>query len=199
MPTRIDRRPALGRAHARVTHATVSALWLGLESRDPDTANHSRRVARLAAGVGRRMGLRPADLRTLIHAALLHDIGKYFVPIAVLNKPGALDPAEREVIERHVAAGVRIVASFPALRHLLPAIEGHHERVNGSGYPQRASGDGICQAARILAVADCWDALVSDRPYRRAMGREEAKEILREGAGHQFDPEVVEALMAVVG
>jgi HD-GYP domain-containing protein (c-di-GMP phosphodiesterase class II) len=149
----------------------------------------------LAVRIGRKLGLPRSELRTLIHAALLHDIGKFAVPDAVLQKPGELNKAERELIEAHVRAGCRIVASFPKLWHLLPAIAGHHERLQGGGYPASIAGEHIPLSARVLAVADIWDALVSDRPYHRGMPFEEAQALLQAGAGRLYDPRVVDALM----
>jgi putative nucleotidyltransferase with HDIG domain len=182
----------------RAKHVAIMALYLALRAKDPPTAAHSRRVARLAVKIGRKLGLPKDEVRALLHAGFLHDIGKFAVPDAVLSKPDELDPAEREMIERHVRAGCRIVASFPMLWHLLPAIAGHHERMRGDGYPASTAGEHIPLSARVLAVADTWDALVSDRPYRRALPHQRAKEILLAGAGRLYDPKVVAALMAIV-
>lgn len=183
----------------RISRLTVRLLWLALAKKDPATALHCRRVGRLAAQIGRELGLPRGEVRTLLQAGWLHDIGKFAVPAAILSKTGPLNEAERTLIEGHVRAGCRIVGSFPALRHLLPAISGHHRRLDGSGYPATQAGEPVVDlGARVLAVADTWDALVTDRPYRPAMPRLEAEEILRDGAGHLYDPDVVGALFDVV-
>ncbi|MFO0888310.1 MAG: HD domain-containing protein [Isosphaeraceae bacterium] len=185
------------RKRNRARHTLVRTLCKALRHHDPYTAAHSVRVGRLAAKIGRRLGLSKFEVRSLLHGGWLHDIGKFFVPLAVLNKPAALDAAEREVVMRHVSDGVRLIASFAALWDLIPAIGGHHRRINGSGYPVEIDGD-LALAARVLAVADVWDALVSDRPQRRAMSREQAQAIIQAGAGDEYDPQVVAALLAVV-
>lgn len=174
---------------------TIRALWRSLAARDPATAAHSRRVARLARRIGRRLGLGPDELRMLSRAGRLHDIGKLATPDATLRKPGSLDEAERRRIERHVRDGVLILADFPALWQLLPLVATHHERWDGAGYPAGLAGSAIPYGGRILAVADSFDAMTASRPYRGRLPAKAARRILRSGAGTQWDPAVVEAFL----
>jgi HD-GYP domain-containing protein (c-di-GMP phosphodiesterase class II) len=170
-----------------------------LKARHLDTALHSKRVTLLSGRIGRRLGLSRRQLRKLVLAAWLHDIGKVGTPDAVLLKRGPLTPRQRQVIDLHVRHAIEILGPMPELWHLLSAIAGHHERHNGSGQPCRLAGDSIDICARVIAVADSFDAMTQKRCYTKAgMPRERAVEIIRSEAGTLFDPEVVAAFLDVV-
>ncbi len=147
-------------------------------------------MAELSVSVGLRLGLRPAALRALAEGAYLHDVGKVGIPDHVLNKPGALTDEERAWIQEHPIVGTDIVGRAPSLREALKVIRQHHERYDGGGYPDGLAGDEISLAARIVAVADVWDALTSDRAYRPAWPPDRALRHLDAGRGTHFDPGV---------
>ncbi len=179
--------------------ARVNSLLLDLQEADRSTGEHTRRVALNAVLVGEELGLSRGRLRSLALGGLLHDIGKLGVSVAILQKPGALDPAERAAIERHPALGAAMLDQLggfgPDVRSL---VLDHHERPDGAGYPHGLAGDELSLDARIMAVCDVFDALVSERPYRAAWPVERALETLRQGAGTQFDASCVDALTGVV-
>ena len=178
---------------------TIAALAAAVEARDENTKGHNLRVAELAVQIGRAMGLPNETLRTLARAGLLHDVGKIGIPDSILSKPGALDPGEWVVIKRHPEMGHAILSRVDRLRHEAEIVIAHHERLDGSGYPRGLRGDAIPIESRILAVADTYDVLVSDRPYRKAFGREHAVKILREESGsHLWEP-AVRALLRSLG
>ena len=173
----------------------LHALTAAVEAKDPYTHGHSARVARLAVGVGERLGLEADELRRLAQGARLHDIGKIGVPDAVLNKPAELTPDEWDWIKAHPIVGWEIASRAPSLRSALDVIRHHHERWDGSGYPDGRGGDATPLPARIAAVADVWDALTSDRAYRPAWPADQALAHLVAGSGRLFDPACVEALV----
>jgi HD-GYP domain-containing protein (c-di-GMP phosphodiesterase class II) len=144
------------------------------------------------------MGLPPEQVERVRHAGELHDAGKVAIPDAILSKPGPLDDEEWAFIRRHPLIGERIVASAPSLVEVAHLVRSTHERWDGGGYPDGLAGDGIPLGSRIVAVADAFDAMVSERPYSTALTREEAVAELRRNAGTQFDPAVVEAFRAVL-
>jgi len=174
----------------------VSCLAIAIDARDPCTNGHIQRVRYYASEVGRRLGLPPAELEALRVAALLHDVGKLGIPDHLLRKPGKLSASEYALVKRHVAIGNAILRPVPFEGPVIEFIATHHERFDGRGYPHGLQRDQIPLGGRILAVVDVFDALTSDRPYRRALTREEALAILRDEAGAHFDPDVVEALAA---
>jgi HD-GYP domain-containing protein (c-di-GMP phosphodiesterase class II) len=182
------------RLEAEASQALVAAL----QAREGYTAEHSRSVVELSLAVGRELGLDDQELVALGQVALLHDVGKIGVPDAVLLKPGPLEAGELEAMREHPAIGERILAAVEGLRHLAPAVRAEHERWDGSGYPDGLAGEAIPLASRICLACDAYDAMTTDRPYRRALATEDAIAELRRGAGAQFDPRVVEALLAVV-
>jgi len=188
----------LRRRGSRCAGVQVDHFLRTLEARDRYTASHCSRVAAFADLIAEEMGLRnPSRLLHLRVAALLHDLGKIDVPLEILHKPGKLDEAEWEAMRSHVEAGCRRAAG--TRRAICRIIAQHHERPDGKGYPRRLRGDQICLEARIVAVADAFDAMTSDRPYRAALDPEVAlAELLRSSAPgadeQQFDPRVVAAL-----
>jgi len=153
-----------------------------IEARHSRTDGHSDRLAERAIQLGERLGLCEEDLQELRLGCLLHDIGKVAVAEEILLKPGRLNAAETEIVRQHPVTGEKICAPLRCLRPILPLIRHHHERMDGSGYPDGLHGEEIPLKARILQVADVYDALTSDRPYREALGSEEALEILRQEA-----------------
>ncbi|HET9848595.1 MAG TPA: HD-GYP domain-containing protein [Candidatus Dormibacteraeota bacterium] len=178
---------------------TIAALAAAVEARDENTKGHNLRVAELAVQIGRAMDLPNDRLRTLARAGLLHDVGKIGIPDSILSKPGALDPAEWVIIKRHPEMGQAILARVERLRREAEIVVAHHERMDGSGYPRGLRGEQIPLESRILAVADTYDVLVSDRPYRRAFDRTRAIAVLREECGtHLWEP-AVRALIRSLG
>ena len=174
-------------------------LVLTLEARDPYTRGHSERVAQLSRQIAYEMRLPPEQVKKIEIAARLHDLGKIGIPDGILLKPGPLTPSERAEIQLHPTKTVDMLRHLGFLNGTLPMIEGHHERYDGGGYPSGLAGEEPPLGARILAVADAYDAMTSSRPYRPAMTSEQAIKILKEGAGSQWDPEVVEAFLRAFG
>lgn len=177
---------------------TVTALASAVDAKSPWTAGHSERVTQLAVRIGRSLGLDKHNLATLHLGGLFHDIGKLGVPETVLDKPGKLTESEYELVKGHPAKGADIIRHIEAYHDVIPIVMQHHEWFDGRGYPKGLAGDAIYIGARILAVADVYDALVSDRPYRKGWETEKARDYLRENSGSQFDPEVVVAFMNIL-
>ena len=176
----------------------VDALLAALEARDGYTGDHSRAVVELAGAVAQYLGLSAEEMTEVEQTARLHDIGKIGIPDAILTKPGPLTESEWQMMRQHPIIGARIVASIGSLAHLVPAIRAEHERWDGTGYPDGLASEQIPLASRIGFACDAYHAMVSDRPYRAAMGREVAMEELRRHAGTQFCPITIEALLAVI-
>ena len=177
----------------------LHSLTAVIDAKDPYTAGHSERVARIAVLVGEAAGLSEAARGDLYLAGLLHDVGKIGTPDAVLLKPGKLTPDEYETIKQHPLIGERIVASIKPFDRLRPAVRHHHERWDGAGYPDQLAGEGVPLYARILGVADAVDAMMSPRRYRPGLAPPVIDRILAEERGRQFDPELVRAFAAVKG
>jgi HD-GYP domain-containing protein (c-di-GMP phosphodiesterase class II) len=174
-------------------------LALMAETREPYARGHSERVGLLANEIAVWIGC-PAELiREIQLAAILHDVGKIVIPDHILYKPGGLTLAEYSEIMRHPAASVDIVGNLNRFDELVPMIESHHERYDGSGYPSKLKADGIHLGARILAVADAYDAMTSPRPHRARLSNEEAIRTINDGSGAQWDPMVVHAFMEMIG
>jgi HD-GYP domain-containing protein (c-di-GMP phosphodiesterase class II) len=193
---RIDGALELSRAYRG------TALLLGdvVESDDAYTGSHSRDVVDLARGVGQRLGLDAVGMRNLEFGALLHDVGKIAVPKAIINKPGPLDDAEWAIMRRHTIDGQRMLESVGGVLTAVGAIvRSSHERFDGGGYPDGLAGEAIPIEARICAACDAFNAMTTDRSYRRGVPTEDAVAELRRCAGSQFDPQVVETLIAQLG
>jgi hypothetical protein len=184
----------VSRGHPEALDALIGAV----EAKDPYTHGHSSRVAEMSARMGIRIGLEPEALRALHQGASLHDVGKISVPDQILNKPGKLDPDEWTSIEAHPVVGWELASRAPSLRRSLAAIRYHHERWDGTGYPDKLRGRDIPLAGRIVAVADVWDALTSDRAYRPAWPLDQAVSHLVAAEGILFDPLCVEAFLDVL-
>ena len=181
----------------RLLLSTVETLATAIDAKDEVTHDHVRRVQQGTMALARRMGVTdPAALQALEAAALLHDTGKIAVPEHILNKPGKLTFAEFEKMKRHAPIGAEILSSIEFPYPVVPIVRHHHENWDGTGYPDKLKGAEIPLGARILSVVDCFDALTSDRPYRRRMTDAQALKILRERSGVMYDPEVVDAFIA---
>jgi HD-GYP domain-containing protein (c-di-GMP phosphodiesterase class II) len=169
------------------------SLTAAIDAKDEYTYGHSERVARAAVELGRELGLREAELSDIYLAGLLHDIGKIGVRDDLLTKRGPLTDEEFKHVQQHPVIGHRILAGLEAIAHLLPGVLYHHERVDGRGYPEGLIGQSIPLLARILAVADAFDAMNTSRPYRSAIPAGRVDQILRDGAGAQWDSAVIDA------
>ena len=173
--------------------ATVRALSNAVEARDAYTGQHAERVAAYGLAIARATGINVADEPQLEFGFLLHDIGKVGVPDEILFKPAALSQEEFDRIARHAEIGAAILGHVDFLDEAMLIVRHHHERWDGTGYPDGLKGEAIPLAARVFAIADTLDALTSDRPYRTAVGWAAAREVIRAGSGSQFDPAVVRA------
>jgi putative nucleotidyltransferase with HDIG domain len=178
---------------------TLYALARTVDAKSSWTAGHSMRVTQLAIDIAKVLGLSQELRDDLQRAALLHDIGKIGIPQSIIDKPGKLTDEEYNIIKRHPSIGAGILNPIRAYANIIPIVEEHHERYDGKGYPFGKSGEQIHPSARIMALADTFDAMVSDRPYRAGLAEEQAIAIIRKEAGHQFDPGVVEAFNQVIG
>jgi PAS domain S-box-containing protein/putative nucleotidyltransferase with HDIG domain len=182
----------------RTVEGAVLAMSQIVETRDPYTAGHERRVAELATAIGRELGLGAAELDGLRLGSLIHDIGKIAVPAEILAKPGRLSPVEFNLIKQHAQAGYEILSVIDFGRPVATMVLQHHERLDGSGYPDGLTGDRLLLETRILSVADVVEAMSSHRPYRAALGADAALAEIREGAGVRYDPDVVAACERVM-
>ena len=190
------------RLHTEIEGAylsTVTALANALEAKDLQTQEHASATSRLAVAVGGELGLAGSDLRDLEFAAVLHDVGKIAIPDEILSRRGPLSDEEWAFVRDHTVVGERILRGIPFLQSAASAVRSAHERWDGEGYPDGLAGDQIPLLSRIVFACDTWDVMTSDRPYREALTRDEAERRLSAEAGHQLDPQVVSALLAVVG
>jgi HD-GYP domain-containing protein (c-di-GMP phosphodiesterase class II) len=178
--------------------ATIAGWSRAMDMRDRETEGHTQRVTDLTLKLGRAMNIRESELRHIRHGALLHDIGKMGIPDSILLKEDTLTDEEWERMSQHPGFAYEMLSS---IRYLQPALDipyCHHEKWDGTGYPRGLRGSEIPIAARIFAVADVWDAITSDRPYRKAWSKEEALEHIREQSGKYFDPQVVEEFFRLI-
>jgi HD-GYP domain-containing protein (c-di-GMP phosphodiesterase class II) len=174
----------------------VHCLVAAIDAKDPYTGGHSERVARMAVRLGEQMRLDPAVLSDLYLAGLLHDIGKIGIPDSVLHRPGELTDEERLVVQEHTLIGDRLVSVIAPLSHLRGGVRSHHERFDGKGYPDGLAGYNIPLLARVLAVANACDAMMSARPHQTARTPAQIDDVMAAGAGTQWDPTVVEQFLA---
>lgn len=183
----------------QLTEDSIRAVIRALDAMDGATARHSEKVAEYATLIARQLNLPPAQVDRIRWAALLHDVGKLSIPPEVLNKNGPLNEKEWAIVKRHPVESVRIVGDVTRLHALLPAVRHHHERMDGRGYPDGVRGSQFPLEARIISVADAFDAMTSNRPYRAALSPDEAFRELRRNEGTQFDPKVVRAFLHARG
>lgn len=175
----------------------LQALTAAVDARDRYTALHSMHVADYSCAIAYRLGMR-GDLRVIEQAGLLHDIGKIGIPDRLLLKPSGLTEAEYSLMQTHVEESARILQTVPFLSEVVPVIRHHHERWDGTGYPDALAGEAIPEGSRILAVADAFDAMTTNRPYRDALDVHVARRVLIEGRGSQFEPRAVDALVELL-
>jgi HD-GYP domain-containing protein (c-di-GMP phosphodiesterase class II) len=197
----LDRSPATTVSEPEVRHAielAVAELINALRNHHTGTADHSNRLAVDCRSVGEELELDPDIVFELELVAILHDIGKLAVPARILDLARPLNSHERAVVRSHTIRGAEILAEIAGLRHLAPLVRASHERWDGSGYPDGLFGEQIPPAARIVFTVDAYDAMTNDRPYRRALRREEARRRIAAGAGSAFDPRVVRATLAAL-
>lgn len=169
----------------------IFALARTVEARDAYTEGHLQRLAHYSTVIGERMGLPEVEITAMRYGALLHDVGKIGIDETIIHKDGPLTPTEYRVMQQHTLIGERIIAPLRMAAKVGPIVRGHHERWDGSGYPDGLAGEAIPLGARVVAVADAYDAMTTQRPYNRVMRTEEAVERLRQGAGSMWDPQIV--------
>jgi putative nucleotidyltransferase with HDIG domain len=182
-----------------LTWGTLEAFARAIDAKSPWTAGHSERVTKMSMRIAKQMGRSEDQLEVLHRGALLHDIGKLGISVKVLDKPGRLEEEEQQHIMTHPVVGGRILQPITAFAEILPIVEQHHEKFDGTGYPRKLAGEEIDINARILAVADTYDAMTSDRPYRKGFDHQKAIRLILEETGTQFDPQVLRAFMATIG
>lgn len=178
--------------------ATIDGWLRALDLRDKGIASHTQRVTELTLMLAREMGISEEQLVHIRRGALLHDIGKLGIPDAILRKPGELTAEERQLMRQHPTFGYNLLSPIPFLRPALDIVYCHHENWDGSGYPRGLKGEKIPQTARLFSVVNMWDILVSDRPYRRGMSKEEAVAYIEDQAGKQFDPQVLQVFLTFI-
>ncbi|MDD4012166.1 MAG: HD-GYP domain-containing protein [Sphaerochaetaceae bacterium] len=181
-----------------ITKQTLHTIARTIDAKDEYTKGHSIRVAAYAQEIGKRMGLDSSHCESLFYTALLHDIGKIGIPEEILNKKGKLTKEEYEIVKTHPAIGGRILSSFVAIDGIAEGAVYHHERYDGAGYTHQLKGSEIPLSGRIIGACDAFDALTSDRSYRKAYEKSDAKALIQEGSGKQFDPEVVRILVDII-
>jgi putative two-component system response regulator len=177
----------------------LCSLALSIEAKDPYTEGHCDRLSRFSVSLGEELGLSEEQLVALRRGGIVLDIGKVAVPEAILLKPGPLDPGERKIMEQHTICGERICAPLKSFRHVLPIIRSHHEKQDGSGYPDGLKGDAIPFTARVLQTVDIYDSLTTERPYRNALSQEQALKIMWEETRRGWwDAKLVDALQGLL-
>lgn len=177
---------------------TIETLRNVVETRDAETQGHSERVSSLGSALAQEMGLSEEEVNRIRIAGLFHDIGKIGVPDAVLLKNGPLTREEFQEIEKHPAEGEQILKEYTPFKEMMKIVRGHHERYNGKGYPDGLAGEEICLGARIIAVADAFDAMISNRTYRKGLGFEKTMAEMEAGRNTQFDSHIVDALLRLI-
>ena len=176
---------------------TLEALGDALDLKDAETEGHSRRVTAFTIAIARALGLPQDRVRVIARGAFLHDVGKMAIPDAILRKPGRLSSAEQAIMREHAYLGYQLLRNIPFLQEAADIVYSHQERYDGSGYPRGLKGDQIPLGARIFAIADTFDAMTSDRPYRAAQSISSGRREIERHAGKQFDPEIVQVFLSV--
>jgi len=177
---------------------TIQTLARAIDAKDPYTKGHSDRVTRYAVKIAREMNLSESTIRNIEYSALIHDIGKIGIQESILTKKGGLSGTEYEIVKMHPLIGESIITPVKFLNGIAPLILYHHERFDGKGYLEGLRGEAIPLGARIISVADAFDAMTSDRPYRKALTRKKAREELEKESGKRFDPQVIEAFLRLL-
>ena len=198
---RIEAQAQLKQAHEQLEKAydeTLTGWAHALELRDTETAGHSQRVTEMTLRLARAMGLPEADMVHIRRGCLLHDIGKMGIPDGILLKPGRLTAEERQIMEQHPKFAYDMLRSISYLQPALDIPYCHHERWDGQGYPQGLKGEEIPLTARLFAIVDVWDAVLSERPYHHAWPREKALQLIQDEAGHHFDPQAAAVFLQLV-
>ncbi len=183
----------------KLNWGTLRALARAIDAKSPWTAGHSERGTQIALKIGKKLGLSKDEIDTLNRGALLHDIGKIGIGPEILDKEGKLTKKEIKLMNEHTRLGATILSPIAAYSEVIPIVLQHHEHFNGTGYPDGLSGENICLGARVLAIADRFEALTADRPYRKALDQKIAVEYIKEREGTEFDPEIVKAFLEVMG
>ncbi|SFC44250.1 HD-GYP domain-containing protein [Butyrivibrio sp. YAB3001] len=183
---------------ARIILQSMNTFISFIDAKDPYTRGHSKRVAMYAAEMGKRMGLSEDEVQNIYYAGLLHDAGKISIPDAVLNKPGKLTDEERRCIQDHTISGGNMLKQLSSIRGIRETALYHHERFDGNGYPEGLKGEAIPLYARIVGVADSYDAMSSNRVYRRHLNKDEIIEEIQKGSGTQFDPDIVKYMVDMI-
>jgi len=178
---------------------TITSLASIMDAKSPWTKGHAERVTHYAMAIGKRMGLDADSLETVRLGGLLHDIGKIGTYDMILEKPSGLTPDELELIHKHPGKGAEILEPIKQLKDIVPLVKYHHEKVDGTGYPEGLKGSEIPMLAKILCVADAYDSLIANRPYRRSTTKKAAIEEIKRCSGTHFDPAVVGAFLEVMG
>lgn len=182
-----------------ISLGTIAALANALDAKCDYTSGHSLRVSRYSVCIGRQLGFTPDELKDVELAGILHDIGKIGVPEAILWKPGRLDPEEQKIMSLHPVRSAQMIEEIEQFDRVRLWVRHHHEHLDGSGYPDGLAGKNIPFGSQVILVADAYDAMTSDRPYRKSIGYEKATNELRKHVGRQFNGDMVEALLSVVG
>lgn len=180
-------------------YETIRALVIAMEAKDPYMYGHGERVAKYAVKIAKALGLGAEEIKVINYFSILHDIGKIGVPEEILAKPAKLTSREWDLVRKHPVIGENIIEPIEFLKPVRPLLRHHHEWYNGRGYPDKLKGEDISIAARVLAVADAFDAMQADRPYRKAFSTEKAIREIKKGSGTQFDPKVIKAFIKVLG
>ncbi len=182
----------------KLNWGTLRALARAIDAKSPWTAGHSERGTQIALKIGKKLGLSKDEIDTLNRGALLHDIGKIGIGAEILDKEGKLTKKEIKLMNEHARLGATILAPIAAYADVIPIVLQHHEHFNGTGYPDGLAGEDISLGARILAVADRFESLTADRPYRKALDQKIAIEFMKERWVSEFDPEVFQAFLEVM-
>ncbi|HEX2978941.1 MAG TPA: HD domain-containing phosphohydrolase [Anaerolineaceae bacterium] len=195
----IDRAAAIQDANfSKAYLETLLVLANAIEARDLYTGKHTERVADYAQRLAQTLGWSNRQVDDVHRAAILHDVGKVVIPDAILNKPGKLSPQEWEIMKSHTVRGVEILSPLDRMPIVLDGVRHHHEYYDGHGYPDGLAGEGIPAIGRLLAIVDAYDAMTSDRPYRKGLPQDEAVRRLQNGAGSQFDPQFTQAFIRLL-
>ena len=186
------------RALQKLSDQTIYALSSAIDAKDSYTNGHSLRVAKYSKEIARRMGKSEEEQNAIFNVALLHDVGKIAIPDFIINKTSKLTDIEFQLIKSHTMRGYEILKGITVMPNLYIGARWHHERYDGRGYPDGKKGDEIPEVARIICVADCYDAMTSDRSYRKALPQEVARSEILKNKGSQFDPEIADVMLIMI-